>query len=359
MRVAHADSATFWLARRTAVLITLLITFGAAGVYAWLGTPQAINPVQAQKVDNARILEMVEGLAARLKANPDNPKGWAMLARSYKAMGRLDEASEAYGKAGPALEADPDLLIDYADLLAVRAGDSLEGRPMELVNKALTLNPQHPMGLMMAGVAAYRHGDFAVAVARWEKLLALLEPGSVDAQQIEADIADARAKGGMPAAPKSAAAAMTPERINQMVDRLAERLKTTPDDLDGWARLGRAYKVQKRLPEAAQAYANAGKLVDGNPDLLTQYADVLAMQSGNKLAGRPMALVNKALALDPNHPTALMMAGAAAFQRADYANAVVHWEKVLTVLEPGSSDAVQVAAEIANARAKSAGGVKN
>lgn len=372
----QAHSATFWTARRTAAAIALLLPLGAGGMYWWLGAPAAIDPVASQNVNDEQIVKMVDGLAARLKANPDNPKGWAMLARSYKAMGRLQEAQEAYAKAGPLIETDPDLLVDYADLLAARAGDSLEGQPLVLINKALALNPLHPMSLMLAGNAAYRQGNFAVAVNHWEKLLSVLEPGSPDAQQIETDIAEARAKAGMPAAAKTssqgaaaalgaateagklppidaaAAGPMTPEKINQMVDRLAERLKANPEDLAGWARLARAYKVQKRLAEAEQAYVKAGKLVDGDPDLLTQYADLLAMRANNNLEGRPLALVNKALALNPKHPMALMLAGSAAYQRADYAQAVAHWEKVLTVLEPGSRDATQVAAEIADARAK-------
>ncbi|HEY5580619.1 MAG TPA: tetratricopeptide repeat protein, partial [Rhodoferax sp.] len=146
--------------------------------------------------------------------------------------------------------------------------------------------------------------------------------------------------------------AMTPEMINQMVDRLAAHQKANSDDLPGWVRLAHAYKVQGRLADAEQAYAKAGKLVDSDPDLLTQYADVLATRADNKIEGRPLALVNKALALNPNHPTALMMAGTAAYRRADYAQAVAHWEKVLAVLPPGSSDATQVKAEIADARAK-------
>jgi len=210
----------------------------------------------------------------------------------------------------------------------------------------------------------------------------LLEPGSPDARQVETGIADARAKAGMPASVKStstpatnmsgagteagklppvdpaAAGAMTPEKIKQMVERLAERLKANPDDLAGWARLARAYKVQGRLAEAEQAYAKAGKLVESDPDLLTQYADLLAMRAGN-LEGRPLVLVNKALALNPKHPMALMLAGSAAYRRADYAQAVTHWEKVLTVLEPGSSDATQVRAEIADARAKGGLGLQN
>src|SRR5450830_1382274 len=158
--------------------------------------------------------------------------------------------------------------------------------------------------------------------------------------------------GKLPPVDAAAAGAMTPEKINQMVDRLAERLKANPDDLTGWARLARAYKVQGRLAEAEQAYVKAGKLVDSDPDLLTQFADLLATRAGNKIEGRPLALVNKALALNPKHPTALMMAGTAAYRRADYAQAVSHWEKVLAVLPPGSSDATQVKAEIADARTK-------
>lgn len=366
---------SFWSARRTAAVIALVLPLGSAGMYWWLGNPAAMDPVAAHKANNDQVNQMVEALAERLKANPDNPKGWAMLARSFKVMGRFAEAEQAFVKAGDLVNNEPDLLVDYADLLAVRANNNIEGKPLDLVNKALSLNPQHPMGLMMSGVAAYRRNDFKLAVTQWEKLLLLLDPGSPDAQQVEADIADARAKAGLPAAAKAAgtstaaaaaassdagklppvdptaAGAMTPEKINQMIDGLAARLKANPDDQAGWVRLARAYKVQGRLPEAEQAFAKASKLVDGDPDLLTQYADLLAMRSSS-LEGRPLALVNKALALAPKHPMALMLAGTAAYRRGDYKQAITHWETVLTVLPPGSPDAKQVEAEIADARAK-------
>ncbi len=373
----HATSDTsFWSARLTAAVITLLMPLGAAGMYWWLGTPAAIDPVASHKANEDQAMKMVDNLAARLRANPDNPTGWAMLARSYKVMGRFAEAEQAFLKSGDLINTEPDLMVDYADLLAVRANNNIEGKSLELINKALRIDPQHPMGLMMAGVASYRRADYKGAVAYWETLLALLEPGSPDAQQVETDIADARAKGSLPGGPRvstppatpmagnsteagklppvdpAAAAAMTPEMVNQMVERLAARLKTNPEDLQGWVRLGHAYKTQGRLAEAEQAYAKAGKLVDGDPDLLTQYADVLAMRADNKIEGRTLTLVNKALALNPNHPTALMMAGTAAYRRADYAQAVAHWERVLTVLPPGSNDATLVQSEIADARAK-------
>lgn len=364
----------FWNGQRTAVVIALLFSLGAAGLYGVLGTPAAIDPVAAQKSNDDQVAKMVSTLAARLQKNPDDPKGWAMLARSYKVLGRFAEAEQAFIKAGDAVNNDPNLLVDYADLLAVRANNNIEGKPLEMVNKALSLDPLHPMGLMMSGVAAYRRTDYKAAVTQWEKLLALLEPGSPDAQQVENDIADARTKAGLPRADKGtglaapnavvgaagqlppgdpgAAATMTPEQINQMVERLAEKMKTNPADLPGWAQLARAYKAQGRLAEAEQAFAKAGKLVDGDPDLLTQYADLLASRANNNFEGRPLTLVNSALALNPRHPMALMMAGSAAYRRADYAQAVAHWEKVLPLLEPGSSDATQVMAEIADARAK-------
>ncbi len=361
----------FWNGQRTAVVIALLFSSGAAGLYGVLGTPAAINRVASHSLDDDQVARMVNALADKLKANPNDPKGWAMLARSYKVMGRLDEAEQAFGKAGDLVNQDPNLLVDYADLLAVRANNNIEGRPLELVNKALSLDPQHPMGLMMSGVAAFRRNDFKSAIVQWEKLLTLLEPGSPDAQQVASDIANARTKAGLPGSGQTAAnssstnsesgklppvdpaaaAAMTPEQISQMVDRLAARLKTNPADLPGWARLARAYKSLGRLAEAEQAFAKTGKLLDTDADLLTQYADLLATRANN-IEGRPLTLVNKALAVNPKHPVALMMAGTAAYRRTDYAQAIAHWETVLTVLEPGSSDANQVRAEIADARAK-------
>ena len=352
---------SFLTARRTAWLIAVTMPLASAGAYWWMGTPQAIDPVSSQRAEEDKITKMVDGFAERLKANPDNPKGWAMLARSYKALGRLPEAEQAYAMAGKLVDTDPDLLADYADLIAARNGNSLEGQPLVLINKALALNPLHPMSLMLAGNAAYRQGDYAGAVKHWENLLPVLDPNSPDVEQLQADIADARAKAGMtPLAggavkmTDQAAAGQkpSPEQILQMVNNLATRQAVNPGDLAGWARLARAYKVLGRLPEAATAYAKAGKVVDADPDMLTDYADVLASQANNNLEGRPLQLINKALVLNPLHPKGLMLAGSAALMRGDYAGAVATWEKLLPVLQPGSKDAEWLTASIAEARTK-------
>lgn len=368
---ARSGTAGFWSGRGTALLLALLLPLGAAAMYGWLGSPRSIDPVRAHAADEAQVAKMIDDLAARLKANPDNPKGWAMLARSLKVMGRMPEADAAYARTGALLQTDPDLMADYADLLAVRAGGNLDGRPMALIEQALALNPQHPMALMLAGVGAYRQGNYAGAVKRWETLLAVVEPGSADATQLEADIADARAKGGMkpatgtrsalaaasaaaPSAPGAAGAGAPPDaaQVAQMVERLAARLKTTPDDLAGWARLARSYKVMGRLPEAEEAYARAGRLIESSPDMLADYADLLATRAGGNIEGRPLALVKQALLLEPRHPMALMLSGTAAFRRGNYSEAVTEWDKLQGVFAPGSPDALQAQANIAEARAK-------
>ena len=132
-------------------------------------------------------------MATRLQSNPGDLEGWARLARSYKVLGRLADAEAAYAKAGALVDKTPDMLTDLADLLATRAGGSLEGRPSTLIDKALKLSPQHPMGLMLAGTAAYRRGDFPKAISHWEKLATLVQPGTQDAQWVASSLADARA----------------------------------------------------------------------------------------------------------------------------------------------------------------------
>jgi len=360
---------SFLTPKLTSAIISVAIPVLAVGVYLQLGNPGAINPIPGGgQIADPQIQQMVDNLIAKLKADPDNPKGWAMLARSYVVMGKLDEAEETFKKVGDAINTDADIMVEFADLLAVKNNNNIEGRPIELVKKALAINPHHPMGLMMSGVAAYRRADFKIAAAEWEKLLAILEPGSPDAQQIEANVNDARARAGMPlignatgsdqapmqaAGPRAApGAANDAELVNQMVDRLATRLKDNPDDTAGWARLARAYKVQGKLKEAEQAYAKTGKLLDTDPEVMLQYADLLAMSANGSLNGQPITLINKVLKADPKNPMALMMAGQAAYQAADYAKAIGHWETVLTVLPPESPDTEQVRAEIASAKAK-------
>ena len=153
-----------------------------------------------QQVSPEDVEGMVAKLAARLEKNPDDTHGWIMLARSYYVMQRMPEAVIAYAKAVEMTKDNADLYADYADALAMSQGRSIQGKPLELVNQALKLNPTHPKALAMAGTEAFYRKDYPGAIAFWEKLLPLLPPDSDMAKSIEGGIAEARDLGkSMPA----------------------------------------------------------------------------------------------------------------------------------------------------------------
>jgi cytochrome c-type biogenesis protein CcmH len=184
--------------RRTTLALALGVPLLAAGLYAWLGTPAALQPQMPPTQDAVagEMDRMIAVLAARLEAQPDNPAGWAMLARSYRAMGRIDEAARAFERIGDPLLQDPALLAAYADVLAMRAGGNAQGKPIELAQRALALDPAQPLALAIVANAAHRRKDFAVAVPTWERLLAVLPQGSPDAQWVEQRLGEARAQLG-------------------------------------------------------------------------------------------------------------------------------------------------------------------
>ena len=364
--IAPAQQNKHWLSSRsTAIVVGLTTPLLAVALYLQIGNPASIDPVQSQQMGEQDIRDMVAKLAERQKANPTDLKGWTMLARSYRVMGRLEDARDAFEKAGSYIDTEPDALLDYAAVLGGLQGNKLDGKPTALIEQALKISPEHPSALMLQGISAYQRADYVAAVKAWEKLLSLLDPASPDAQQMQANIADARAQGKLPPAdstklppvPTAAAAGgMTPEMINQMVERLATRLKDNPEDYTGWARLANAYKVQGKLDEAVQAFAKTGPLLESDANMISQYADLLAMRAKGDFKGQPITLINKALSIDPKQPNALMMAAQAAYQAGDYAKAIGHWETVLTVLPKDSADSRQIQAEMTEAKTRMTAG---
>ena len=114
--------------------------------------------------------------------------------------------------------------------------------------------------------------------------------------------------------------------------------------------LARSYKVLGRFSESAEAYSHGGALVDADPSLLADYAEVLAQANGGSLAGQPDKLLSRALEIDPNEPQALFLAGAAASERRDFSAVARYWERLLQQLEPGSEEAQSLELAVAKAR---------
>ena len=154
---------------RGAVAFAVALPAVALAIYLFVGSPQAIQIAgtpqgPAHGLGQEQMLALVEQLAARLRANPENPEGWEMLGRSYAAFGRFKEASEAYANAAARAPNDAQLLADYADALGMAQGRSLEGEPEKLIERALAIDPTNAKALALAATVAFNREDYAKAV---------------------------------------------------------------------------------------------------------------------------------------------------------------------------------------------------
>lgn len=135
-----------------------------------------------------------------------------------------------------------------------------------------------------------------------------------------------------------------------LLRRLREHLQQQPRDARGWVILARLLAERDQFPQAAEAYVKALALpskVARDPAVWCEYADALGMQQGGSLAGKPRELIDRALALSPNHPKALEMAGSSEYERRDYAAALGFWQPLLASHRPGTQAYTELAAAIA------------
>ena len=140
------------------------------------------------------------------------------------------------------------------------------------------------------------------------------------------------------------------QQIAERVDKLAERMKSRPDDAEGWTMLARSYAVLGRYAEAVPAYRRATQLEPKNAGLLADYADALGAASEGHVTPEFSALLERALAIDPLQPKALALAGTVAFERGDFAQAAAQWQRIADSLPPASEFRQQVQANIDEAR---------
>ncbi len=161
-------------------------------------------------------------------------------------------------------------------------------------------------------------------------------------------------ESGRVAVDTAAEAALDPAtqqaQIEAMVAALLERLKTQPDDAEGWQMLARTYGVQGRHAEAVTAHQRVLTLKPQDAQVLADYADALAMANNRTLDGEPERLILQAVKLDPSNVKALALAGTVAFNHADYKAAVAYWERAVQRADPASGYAQQLQGALDEAR---------
>jgi cytochrome c-type biogenesis protein CcmH len=207
--VVHAASERpRWIA---ALVLVACLPVVAGITYFTIGNPEAMTAAAGapahggeKGLNDAQTVAMVDALAQRLQANPEDGEGWALLGRSYRALGRFDAAALAYGEAAKRLPPNASLYADWAESVAQAQGKSLIGQPTDLLDRALAADPAHPKALALRGSAAMERDDPATAVAMWKRLRAVLPPDSPDIAQVDAVLARV---GEKPAAPAPQAAA--------------------------------------------------------------------------------------------------------------------------------------------------------
>ncbi|HOY02935.1 MAG TPA: c-type cytochrome biogenesis protein CcmI [Zoogloea sp.] len=223
---------------RTAISLGLSLPVAAVALYFVLGNPAALDPAaqQGNMPSQAEVEQMVSTLAARLEKNPENPQGWAMLGRSYKVMGRLEEAGKAFDKAGAFMESEPELMLEVAELSAELNQGKVEGRGAALLKKVLQTQPDNPQALVLAGTDAYFRQDYPAALRHWERVLAQVPPDSEDARNLGAGIEKVRSLMGQGASTPAPAAKPAPTGKAAAVSGTvslspALKDKTNPDDV--------------------------------------------------------------------------------------------------------------------------------
>jgi cytochrome c-type biogenesis protein CcmH len=207
--------------RAIAVVLALLIPTIGGLLYWKLGSPQAITlpsasapAVQSGSEYAHQTSEGLDALSERLKKkleqNPNDGVGWALLARSYAEIGRHAEAVPIYEKAMKLIPDDPQMLADYADALAMLHGRKLEGKPEQLIQQALKVDPNHVKALMLAGTIAFDRREFGKAAQYWERANANLPPETEGDARQELLAGIAEAKGLATGKPVTASAAGVP-----------------------------------------------------------------------------------------------------------------------------------------------------
>lgn len=184
----------FKAGKRAALAIVVAMPLAALGFYLALGAPDLPDqPYSRRAAEIAQMKErvgfiqsMVARLAEKLKADPTDGKGWAMLARSYRQLGEVEQAKEAYGKALALLPGETQPRVEYAMLLLDEAeGETLPEEVVALMAQVLRLDADQPDALYFTGLHGAMTGDKAKARSNWTRLLLVLPAASPAREQVQ------------------------------------------------------------------------------------------------------------------------------------------------------------------------------
>jgi len=267
--------------RIAAVVALLFIPAVTLGLYLKIGHPDwPDEPLEARRQEPPERLDIAMAIArveAHLQQNPDDGRGYEVLAPAYLRTGRAEDAAHAYAQALRLLGETPIRLALYGEALVYAAGGEVTSEAQQAFEKALGTDAALAPALFYLGLGASQRGDKPAALGYWHRLVAASAPDAPWTRGLEARMAalgegpsEQASQSASPASqpmsgPNSAAGAAIaamPEAdrnatIRSMVEGLATRLAQNGGDIDGWLRLVRAYKVLNEGEKARAALGNA------------------------------------------------------------------------------------------------------
>ncbi len=282
------------LRRAAAIAGLVFVPLAAAGLYLMLGSPQLPGePLAARSVapqDNRSIQSLVSQVESHVERNPDDGRGWEVLAPVYMRLGRFDDAVKARRNALRLNGESADRLSDLGEALVAASNGIVTAEAKTDFDRALALDAGDFKSRFFIGMAAQQDRDTAKAAVIWRDMLAKAPSGATWVPMVRQALAEIGAAPSEPAAPSAeikgpsaqdiaAASAMSEaERTNMvrgMVSGLAARLAQDGSDVEGWLRLLRVYVVLGDRDKAQAAAADARRALASDPEKLRRVEDAI------------------------------------------------------------------------------------
>jgi len=189
-----------------ALAILCVLPTAAAALYLLVGTPAALNAAQPRAPISMQ--QALTELRTHLTQQPDDVQGWMVLAQTNAMLHHPADARDAFGHVLDLAPNNVDAMVGWAEADSMAREDHhIEGRALDLLKHAVTLQPDSQRGLWLLGIGQFQQGQYHDAAATWQVLQPQLEPGSKVAQAVAEQIALAQSRAGeAPAAAASTAA---------------------------------------------------------------------------------------------------------------------------------------------------------
>lgn len=285
-----------WVARSAVAGAAIIAPVLALGLYWTIGKPSLPDSPLSARLEtslarNEEIAAAVQKIEAHLQQNPDDGRGYDVLAPVYLRMGRMDDALRAFAAAFRLLGETPERLSRYGEALVVAANGDVTAEAREAFEKASAKDPSLVKPRFFQGLAAEQDGDFARAREIWGRLVADSPEAAPWRQALEARMAalpggaaagdrdEPGSKPGLAAKIQAMSEAERATAIRGMVDGLAARLAQNGQDLEGWLRLVRAYAVLHESEKARSAVIEAKRNLAGDAPAIARI-DALARELG-------------------------------------------------------------------------------